>query len=56
MGTNFHFAITQNARTTAFKLIAGRQNIRHFITQMMDSTIRIFLKKSAKRRVLTKRL
>src|SRR6185437_1489338 len=53
--TNLGFAVAQHARALHLQYIARGANIRHFITDMMDSAVRVLLQEFSNRRVYAKR-
>src|SRR5665213_257947 len=56
MRADFRLAVAEHARALALQRVARRQNIRHFVTEMMNAAVRIFFEKLGDRRRFAERL
>src|SRR4051812_4906587 len=56
MGANPRLSVTQNTGAFSLQLIAGSENIRHFVADMMDATRRIARQELADRAAVAERI
>jgi hypothetical protein len=56
VGADLRIAVAQHPRTFRDQLVAGRDDVRHFVADMMDAAVGVALNEFRDRRVLTERL